>query len=251
MGPGSSPTSLLLLVRTRRQCLPDGDRRSTWASFPGRVFWEFDNGPTVLEPGSRRVAGLVLGTVATRPPPRMQPALRLDETGDELETILDKHRFVRRRSAGIWSTLGVDLGRRDEIFASFSQHTREAVRQAGAQGVDVAEEDTPRGWATLAGLDAEMAARTPVRPVDAGPSKRSAAGAPADQVDRARGSPRGRAARCCLLIIYGSTALVLPSSRATRSSPRATSLWEAIRWAKARGCAQFDLGGYSLSRETG
>jgi lipid II:glycine glycyltransferase (peptidoglycan interpeptide bridge formation enzyme) len=28
-------------------------------------------------------------------------------------------------------------------------------------------------------------------------------------------------------------------------------MWEAMRWAKARGCTEFDLGGYSLSARRG
>ena len=136
---------------------------------PGRVFWEFDNGPTFLEPAAltewltwlRETVGRGTARVS------LQPALALDEVGDEVETILDAGGFRRRRTAGIWTTLVVDLDRHDdEVLASFRRQTRQKIKQSSSLGVEVAAEDDPQGWAALAALDAEMAGRTPVRPID-------------------------------------------------------------------------------------
>jgi lipid II:glycine glycyltransferase (peptidoglycan interpeptide bridge formation enzyme) len=222
---------------------------------PGRVFWEFDNGPTVLEPSVLdEWLPWLLGTVRHENARlSLQPALPLDEVGDQVETILDAHGFVRRRTAGIWSTLVVDLDRPDdEIMASFRPRYRTRIRQSEALGIVVAAEDTLQGWLTLAKLDAEMATRTPVRPVDVGLvetiSRLWCAGGSGGTVLVAR--HEGEPLAAILVIVYRSTAhlRMMPSSRRNRKlSTSHLLLWEAMRWAKAHGCKEFDLDGYNLT----
>jgi peptidoglycan pentaglycine glycine transferase (the first glycine) len=225
---------------------------------PGRVFWEFDNGPTVLDPDvldewlSWLLATVGRGTARLS----VQPAAALDAVGDGFETILDARGFVRRRSAGIWSTLVVDLDRPDdEILASFRARYRSKIRQSAKLGIEVACEDDPRGWSALAALDAEMAARTPLRPIDAGAveaiSRRWCAGGSGGTVLVAR--HEGEALAAVLVIVYRATAhmRMMPSSRRKKVSTSHLLLWEAMRWAKSQGCTEFDLDGYSLAARPG
>ena len=226
---------------------------------PGRVFWEFENGPTVLEPAvlddwlgwllssmGRETARLIL-----------QPAMLLDEVGDQMETVLDARGFARRRTFGVWSSLVVDLDRpEDQILGSFRSKTRRTIRKAEELGVVVSAEDTPEGWAALAALDAEMAARAPVKPIDLGfvaaISRHWFAGGSRGTVLVARHQGEPLAAH--LLIIYGATATgrVMPSSRRHAKVPTSHLLhWEAMRWASARGCTEFDTGGYGLAARPG
>ena len=181
----------------------------------------------------------------------------LDEIGDQMETVLDGRGFVRRRTFGVWSTLVVDLDRpEDEILASFRPKTRRTIRQAEELGVVVADEDTPEGRAALVALDAEMAARAPVRPIDPAfvesVSRHWCAGGLRGTVLVARRQGEPLAAH--LLLIHGSTATgcVMPSSRRHTKIPTSHLLhWEAMRWARAHGCTEFDTGGYALSARPG
>jgi len=219
---------------------------------PGRMFWEFDNGPTVLEPEVLdEWLVWLLGTMG-RETARLslQPAMQLDQVGDEMETILDERGFVRRRTAGIWATVVVDLSRdEDGILASFRQQTRYTIKKSRARGVEVIVEDNPRGWSALVTLDAEMAARTPVRPIETRfietVSRKWLTGGSGGTVVVAR--HEGEPLAAALVIVYRSTAhlRMMPTSRRHKDLPAShLLLWEAMRWAKAQGCTEFDLDGY-------
>jgi hypothetical protein len=226
---------------------------------PGRVYWEFDNGPTFVQPAAlsewlawlRETMGRGIARLS------LQPALALDEVGDEVETILDAGGFRRRRTAGIWTTLIVDLDRpADEVLGSFRRQTRQKIKQSSGLGVEVAAEDDPRGWAALAALDAEMAGRTPVRPIDerfvAAISQRWFRGGPGGTVLVARHA--GEPLAAALVIVYRGTAHLrtLPSSRRQRELPATHLLvWDAMRWAKTQGCTAFDLDGYNVTAAPG
>jgi Acetyltransferase (GNAT) domain len=223
---------------------------------PGRVFWEFKHGPTVLEPAvlDEWLPWLVKTLRSETARLRLQPVAPLDDIGDEMETILDAHGFVRRRSEGIWSTLVVDLNRpEDEILASFRSRYRSRIRQSTGLGIEIAEQDDLTGWNTLAALDAEMSARTGMQPVDA---------ALVQAIGRCwcdhghRGTVLvarlggGESLAAVLVVAYRSTAhmVMMPSSRRHEKLPTSHRLlWEAMLWAKAHGFTEFDLDGYALA----
>lgn len=226
---------------------------------PGRTFWEFKKGPTFLDAGvlDEWLAWLVdaVGCEAARL--HVEPAVPLDEGGDDVETLLERHGFVRRRAMGTWATLTIDIGREEEaILASFKCQTRAQIRRSRGLGVDVGEEDTPEGWAVLSKLNAEMALRTAVRPVDgetiARISRSWLAGTSGGTILVARHNNEPLAA--ILVIRHRQTAhlWMLPSSRRRERLPAGHPLiWEAMRWAKRNGCTWFDLGGYSLMARPG
>lgn len=226
---------------------------------PGRVFWEFNNGPNVLEPEVLdEWLVWLLGTVGRQTSRlRIQPASRLDEVGDQIETILDARGFVRRRTAGIWSTLVVRLDRpEEEILASFRPRFRSRIRQSKGLGIVVAVENGPEGWTTLARLDREMSTRTGHRPVGATLIEAIGRHWCGDETGGAVLVARlgGEPLAAVLVITYGATAhmRMMPSSR--RHNGTSTShllLWEAMRWAWTHGCTEFDLDGYSLCARPG
>lgn len=226
---------------------------------PRRVFWEFDRGPTLLDPGVLHewLPWLVETLRGKAARVRLQPAMGLDALGDEVETILDTHGFVRRRAAGGWATLVIDIDRpEDEILASFRARYRSRIRQSSGLGIDVSEEDGAAGWNTLAALDAEMSARTGTRPTDASWIEsvcrnwcRDGAGGTI-LVARLHGEPLA----AILVVAFRSTAhmLMMPSSRRHGNLPTSHRLlWDAMCWAKAHGFSEFDLDGYSLSARPG
>jgi Acetyltransferase (GNAT) domain len=230
-----------------------GVRRSL--PIPGRFFWEFKNGPTVLD-GSVLEAWLPwldrsVGRTAARL--QIQPAMVLDDAGDDVETLLDRHDFVRRRALGIWATLTVDL-QKDEsaILASFRPRVRAEIRKSTGLGIAVRAEDHAAGWTALSALDAEMAHRTPVQPIDersvASISRHWMAGGSGGSVLVAR--HEGEPLAATLLVVYRGTAhlRMMPSTRRHGKLPAShLLLWEAIRWAKRQGCTTFDLDGYTLT----
>ena len=69
---------------------------------PGRVFWQFDHGPTTVTPEDldEWLAWLLPRMRHEAARLMMQPAMQLDETGDQMETVLDAHGLTRRRTEG-------------------------------------------------------------------------------------------------------------------------------------------------------
>jgi hypothetical protein len=222
---------------------------------PGKVFWRFDRGPTVLTPEDldEWLAWLLskIGREAARL--TVQPAVRLDETGDQMETVLEARGLVRRRTEGIWATLVVDLSRpEDEIMASLRSRYRSRIRQSARRGIEVTPARGPDAVAALTRLDQEMSARTGLRPLGAeliGAICRSWC------CDDRGGTAliarhQGDLLAAILVVGYRRTAemYMMPSSRRLGNvSASHLLLWEAMLWAKAHGFTEFDLGGYSLT----
>ncbi|MGO8682997.1 MAG: lipid II:glycine glycyltransferase FemX [Thermoleophilia bacterium] len=226
---------------------------------PGRAFWEFNNGPTFLETTAfddwlAWLDGARGHDVARL---RLQPAMLLDERGDETETILEQHGFVRHRAIGTWATLLVDLSVSEEqLLATFRPQTRARIRKSRDLGIDISGEDTPQGWSVLCDLEAEMARTLPVRSIDVARLARMNQHWTADKrsstvlVARHTGEPLAAAQ----VIAHGSIAYLsmLPSSRRNEKLPSSHLLvWEAMRWAKRSGCTTFDFAGYSLAARPG
>lgn len=229
---------------------------------PGRAFWEFKKGPTFID---RDLFGpwldwLVpaLGRDAARL--RVGPPVPLDDGGDDIETVLERHGFVRRRTMGTWGTLCVDLTREeDDIFASFRRQTRQGIKKCAASAIAVAQEDNHEGWSTLCDLQTAMCARAPVPSICeetvARISKHWFDGGAGGTllVARDTGGPRAAA----LVVVYRTTAYLrmLPSAARQNGSSGAPAshllVWEAMRWARAAGCTMFDLEGFSLVAQPG
>lgn len=226
---------------------------------PGKTFWEFKKGPIIAD-GAILDAWLPwlarrIGREAARL--YVEPAVPLDEGGDDVETALERAGFVRRRAMGTWATLLVGLdGDEDEILATFRPQTRAHIRKSGRMGLTVRAEDDPEGWIVLSRLDAEMAQRADVRPISlaavARVSRHWLTGGAGGTILVAR--YEGDPVAAALVIAYRATAhlTIMPSSRRHRKLPASHLLvWEAIRWAKARGCTTFDMDGYSMMARPG
>ena len=132
---------------------------------PGRSFWEFDMGPTFrdLDALDEWLPSLLarLGREAARL--RMAPPVPLLDGGDDIETALERHGLVRRRTLGGWATLVTDISRdEDEILRAFRSATQRSIRKSQRLGIEVNVEDSPAGWAALSALQTELARRTPV-----------------------------------------------------------------------------------------
>jgi hypothetical protein len=225
---------------------------------PGRAFWEFKKGPTFVDRDvfDEWLAWLVptLGRDAVRL--RVAPSVPLDEVGDDVETILERHGFVRRRTMGTWATVCVDLARDEaELLASFRTLTRRQIKKCVKLGVTVTEEDTSEGLRILCDLQTAMRAWAPVPEMRLETLKSISrlwlAGGSGGTVLIARED--GRPAAAILALVYRERAhlSVMPSARRGDGGGKAPAsyllLWEAMRWARNRGCTVFDLGGYSLT----
>jgi hypothetical protein len=227
-----------------------------------RGFWEFHRCPTFADPaGLDQWLDWLMPTIH-RDAARMRigPTLPLPEGGDDTETILERHGFTRHRMMGTWDTLWLPLeGDDDAILASFRRQTRQAIRKCERMDVVVSEEDTPEGRTLLHEMQTEMASRAPVERTDPhvldAISRLWLLGGAGGTVLVARHAGEPRAA--ALVVLYHDWAhlSLLPSSKTERGSgsPPASHLlvWEAIRWANARGCSRFDMGGYSLTAREG
>ena len=226
---------------------------------PHRTFWEFDHGPTLLDPSvlDEWLPWLVTTLRGEAARLRLQPAMSLDAVGDEVETILDAHGFVRRRATGGWATLVVDLDRpQNEILASFRSRYRSRIRQADGLGIEVTEENGAAGWNALVALDAETSARTGMRPTDASwiesVGRQWCLDGAGGTILTAR--LHGEPLAAVLVVTFRSTAhmVMMPASRRYGNLPTSHRLlWDAMCWAKAHGSREFDLDGYSLSARPG
>jgi hypothetical protein len=226
---------------------------------PGRVFWEFSRGPTVLDESvldewlswflrrvHRRAARL-----------RLAPAMHLDDGGDDVETLLERRGFVRRRTLGGWATLLVDISCEEEdVMAAFRYDTRSNIKKSRRLGIEIHPGDDPAGWGVLSALQTDLSRLTPVRPVDRSEIERVSRhwlrGGSGGTILVARHD--GEALAAALVVTHrGSAHLqMIPSSRHHREVPAShLLLWEAMRWAKRHQCTVFDLGGYSLVARPG
>jgi len=226
---------------------------------PGRVFWEFPRGPTFqdLEVLDEWLPWLLVRLGHETARLHVSPPVPLHAAGDDAETLLERHGFVRHRTLGGWATLVVDISRaEDQILRSFRSATQRAIKKSLRLGIEVTEEDGPSGWTTLSALETELARWTPVDPVT--PEEvgrisrhwlRGGAGGTV-MVARHQGEPLAAA----LLIEHHGTAHLplIPSSRRQRELPATHLLvWEAIRWARGHGCDALDFSGYSLVAQPG
>jgi lipid II:glycine glycyltransferase (peptidoglycan interpeptide bridge formation enzyme) len=182
----------------------------------------------------------------------------LQPEGDRVETLLERLGFVRRRVLGGWTTVSVDLtsGDDDDVFAGLRSATRRAIRKSQRVGIEVRREDDADGRAALAGLQGDLETRQPVEHTDleslARISEHWLDGGRGGAILVARKDDEPLAAG--LVIIHRDRAYLpfIPSSHAHRDLPSSHLLvWEAIRWARARGCASFDLVGYSMTARPG
>ena len=244
---------------------------------PGYVFWEFNYGPTFLEPQvlDAWLPALrdQLGRTAARV--RLQPPVPLASGGDDVETLLERDGFTRQRQHGGWTTLLLNISPDEtQILADLRSATQRAIKKSRNLGVTVGAEDTPNGWATIAGLQTALGRRAPVPPLDTETMARISthwlhgsaateasampAGGPADPAG-AGGTAlvarhRGLAVAAALVVTYHGTAHlpIIPSSRRGGDVPASHLLvWEVIRWAKAHGCAALDFVGYGMTAQPG
>jgi len=226
---------------------------------PGRSFWEFDTGPTFrdLDALDEWLPSLLarLGREAARL--RMAPPVPLLDGGDDVETTLERHGLVRRRTLGGWATLVTDISRNeDEILRAFRSATQRSIRKSQRLGIEVNVEDSPAGWAALSALQTELARSTPVGGVTSEDVERISrlwlrhGSGGTILVARHQGEPLAAA----LVITYRGTAHLplIPSSHRQRELPASHLLvWEAMRWARSHGCAALDFAGYSLVAQPG
>ena len=226
---------------------------------PGRAFWEFDRGPSFVDvealdewlPWLRAR----LGRQAARL--RMAPPAPLCEIGDEVETVLERHGFQRRRVLGGWATLVGDIcPEEDQILRTFRPTTRARIRKSIKLDIAISVDDSPAGWAVLSALETDLARRAPVRPVQssdiASVSRHWLRHGSGGTILVARHGREPLAA--ALVIKHHNTAhlAMMASSRRHSELPASHLLvWEAMRWAKSHGCASFDFAGYSLVAQPG
>jgi hypothetical protein len=222
---------------------------------PGRVFWEFNHGPLFRDAGVFDAwldwLDEWLGRSAARL--RVQPAMPLDAGGDDLETLLERHEFARRRKLGGWTTLSVELAADErDTFATFRSATQRAIKKSGRLGIAVTSDDTVTGGSILARMQTELARQAPVEVTDQAYVTRVRdswlAGGRGGTILVAR--HRDEPVAAGLVVVYGKTAYLplIPSSRQHRDLPASHLLvWEAIRWARQHGCLTFDLVGYSMT----
>jgi hypothetical protein len=226
---------------------------------PGYVFWEFNHGPVFLDNAvlDAFLPWLLAQLSPTAARVRIQPSMPLDAQADDVETILDAHGWTRRRTHGIWTTLLIDIMPEESlIVAGFRDATQRAIKKSRRLGVEVHAEDTPEGWRAIADLQAELSLRAPVITVDAATIERISLGwlrgGAGGTVLVAR--HEGEAIAAGLVVVHRDTAYlpVIPSTRGKGDLPASHLLvWEAILWAKAHGCANFDLVGYGLTAKPG
>jgi len=224
-----------------------------------RAFWEFNKGPTfvdveVLDAWLAWLVGTLRRDAARI---RIEPAMPLATGGDDVETLLERHGFVRRRSDGTWSTVMVDLrGDEEQLLASLSAQTRRKVKKSRLLGIAVRAEDSPSGWRVLSGLERELSRRAAVSPVDVVTlsciSRQWLKGGTGGTLLVAYRGEEPLAAG--LVIAYRDTAYLplIACSPSVRDLPLSHLLvWEALEWARHHGRTVFDLEGYSQMARPG
>jgi hypothetical protein len=226
---------------------------------PRGIFWQFGKGPEFLDVGvlDEWISWFLSSVCRGAARVCMAPAMPLRSGGDDVETVLERHRFVRRRVRGSWATLLVDISRtEDQILAAFRPATQRSIKKSLRLGIEVQPEDRPSGWAAIAGLQTELGRAAPVSMLDLPAMERLSRhwlqGGAGGTVLVARYQNEPVAA--ALVVTYRGTAYlpIIPSSRRHRELPATHLLvWEAIRWARQQGNTTLDLEGYSLVARPG
>ena len=185
------------------------------------------------------------------------PFWELSQGGDEIETTLEKSGFTRRRMEGMWATLRIELTRsEEEIHRSLRPTTRRMIAKGREAGISVKEENGKTGWQALVELRKELSAKKHVTPLSldelASLDKFWLRNGQQGTILIARHD--GRPVGGVSIVTWNGTAFIL-SGGTSRSVPGLPAnhllLWEAIRWAKNRGCRIFDLGGFSMDARPG
>jgi peptidoglycan pentaglycine glycine transferase (the first glycine) len=223
---------------------------------PGRVFWEFNKGPNFVDPTvlDEWLSWLLPRIRRGAARLRVGPAIPLDRGGENVEAILKRHGFA---CISEWATLLVDIsGNEDEIMASFRPATQRSIKKSRRLGIEIHPEDTPDGWGAIAALQTELSRTSSTSPVDKPAIERVSRhwlrGGSGGTILVAR--HHGEALAAVMLVIHRGTAYtpIIPSSHRHREFPATHLLvWEAMRWAKQRGCTVLDLAGYSLQAQPG
>lgn len=226
---------------------------------PGKAAYEINKGPVFSNPEVFVQSLPVLLQFLRRDALQVQvsPCWELASGGDDIETILERFRFVRKRILGMWATLRVDLTpSEDEILKSFRQTTRYEIKKGLKSEIITRDEDNPEGWRAFLYLHKEMSDRTGVA------SFRYEAIERMSQIwlrngiggtviiSRHQGIPIGGA-----IIIRWRDVAVYRAGGSSRQFPKFPTsqllIWEAMKWARNQGCKTFDMGGYSLVARSG
>jgi lipid II:glycine glycyltransferase (peptidoglycan interpeptide bridge formation enzyme) len=145
------------------------------------------------------------------------------------------------------NTVILDLTRSEEdLLASMKSKTRYNIRLAGRKGI-IIRQGTAEDFPTLAAMYQETAQRDgfTIRPVDYYLDAWKSfydAGAAQPLIAEFEGEP----VAAVILIRYGSRAIYMYGASTDRERQRMPNYllqWEAIRWAKAEGCAIYDFWG--------
>jgi peptidoglycan pentaglycine glycine transferase (the first glycine) len=188
---------------------------------------------------------------------KLMPRRPLAEGGDDVETVLERHGFVRRRLEGGWATLLVDLTpEEDALLHTFRRQTRQNIKKCVAAGLCVQVEDGAAACEAMAGLYGELALRATLKPIPVQWFESMVC----DWVHRHSGGGVFIARRDGLpvagAVVFVDSGVAyldtIASNGAARALPTNSLLvWEIMRWAKRRGCSTFDLCGYSLVARPG
>lgn len=159
------------------------------------------------------------------------------------------------RSAKQWimprRTLLVDLRPSlDDIWASFRSNTRNRVRLAQKLGVEI-RVGTPDDIAVFEELFEEMTARHGLRRAARetfGLAARAYEGQDMMRLYLARGGEGAPDISGIIVFVFGKTATYLwgassDAEEARKLNPNQWLHWEAIQWAKSRGCETYDMFG--------
>ena len=226
---------------------------------PGRYYYDVPRGPVFASPEvfERWLSWALSRMEHDAVRITMAPQWELRNGGDEIETILERAGFVRRRTLGDWATLIIDISEpEDAVLQSFRRQARQAIRKCQEAGMEVVLGDTPSGRASCAALIREMSEHTPLGIYSEAALERASsgwfAGGEGGTILLARTGEQVMAG--ALVLRQGTRAhlVSLPSGRGSSKLPTShLVVWEAVRWAKSRGCTTFDLEGYSLVARQG
>ena len=227
---------------------------------PGRAAYEINKGPVFkdIEIFEQSLPILIQYLRRDGLQIKLSPCWELASGGDDIETILERFGFRRKRILGLWATLKIDLKESEnEILQSFRKTTRYEIRKAIKNpDVSVGIEDNEKGWRAFCKLQKNMSKRTNTGYLSHEAVERLSrfwlrnGEGGTILIMRYKGSTVGGA-----IIIRSNGVAIYKAGASDRAiSGLSTShmlLWEAIKWAKNHQCYSFDMGGYSLVARPG